>query len=54
MTYKRHKNYKDQVAVYKQQLATAIGICDITIFIDQIKNLRVNLENLRQLGEVSE
>ncbi len=44
MAYKRHNNYKDQIAVYKQQLATAIGICDISILLIKLKAWRLILK----------
>ena len=45
------QHYRNQIQAYKEQLATATGIRDIAGFVDQARNLKSDLEKLRQPGQ---
>ncbi|EMM6516294.1 type IV secretion system protein [Enterobacter ludwigii] len=45
------QHYRSQIQAYKEQLATATGIRDIAGFVDQARNLKSDLERLRQPGQ---
>ena len=45
------RHYQSQIQAYKDQLATATGVRDIADFVDQAKDLKAHLENLRKPGQ---
>ncbi|MDT7487268.1 TrbJ/VirB5 family protein [Citrobacter koseri] len=45
------QHYQSQIQAYKDQLATATGVRDITDFVEQAKNLKSDLEQLRKPGQ---
>lgn len=48
---KTAQHYKNQIAAYEQQLAAATGVRDIASFVNQVKDLKADLDRLRQPGQ---
>jgi type IV secretion system protein VirB5 len=45
------QHYRDQIQAYKAQLATATGMRDVAAFVEEARNLKSDLERLRQPGQ---